>query len=253
MAVLGIEAEHATAEATVEAMALSDIVVGFPTEIFVSMTVPASVRALAGGLSYSGPDRRASASLRNALETAKGLLTAGGFTLNTAEWPTVDSPTLGSVNALYHMLSGFEYEPGSAWTYSVCAQTFTGQIAQWQHNYLLANTTTIGPPPRLHALCLPCAMILIPLTPCSVPSVAADVIDDTRPVGLSHGPAGCFRGYNGNTGESKLRYCGVYQTEAPEFWNMCCWRCSNPVGRHYLQLEGRPHNQFAARRPAQVL
>ena len=63
--------------------------------------------------------------------------------------------------------------------------------ARRQHNYFLANTTTI-----------------------------ADVIDDTRPVGVSHGPAGCFRGYNGNTGESKLRYCGVYQTLAPEFWNM---------------------------------
>lgn len=249
MAVLGIEAEHATAEATVEAMALSDIVVGFPTEIFVSMTVPASVRALAGGLSYSGPDRRASASLRTALETAKGLLTAGGFTLNTAEWPTVDSPTLGSVNALYHMLSGFEYQPGSAWTYSVCAQTFTGQIAQWQHNYFLANTTTIGPPPRLHALCHdphPTYALLRcrPWQPTSSTTPAPLACRTARPAASA-----------ATTATPASRSCATAASTRPRrpSSGTCGWRCSNPVGRHYLQLEGRPHNQFAARRPAQVL
>uniref|UniRef100_A0A7S3WER0 Amidase domain-containing protein n=1 Tax=Emiliania huxleyi TaxID=2903 RepID=A0A7S3WER0_EMIHU len=191
MAVLGLQDEHANAEANVAAMTNDAIKIGFPTEIFVNLNVPASVRALDGGLSYSGPDRRASASLRNALSQAKMIVSGAGFSMTEEEWPEVESPTLGKVNALYHMLSGFEFEPGTPWTYSVCAQTFTGQIAQWQHNYFLANTTTI-----------------------------ADVIDDTRPVGVSHGPAGCFRGYNGNTGESKLRYCGVYQTLAPEFWNM---------------------------------
>merc|ERR1712113_784694 len=89
-----------------------------------------------------------------------------------------------------HMLSGFEVAPGEPWIYSICGQTFTGQIAQWQHNYFMVNTTTI-----------------------------ADVIDDTRPVGVSHGPSGCFKGYNGNKQESNLRFCGEYQTLSLPFWN----------------------------------
>ena len=59
------------------------------------------------------------------------IVSGAGFSMTEEEWPEVESPTLGKVNALYHMLSGFEFEPGTPWTYSVCAQTFTGQIAQW--------------------------------------------------------------------------------------------------------------------------
>lgn len=187
-AVLNMTEEHAAAEAAVDSLSAADIKVGFPDEVFVTLNVPQILRDK--GMTNMA-DLRASTALRDALASAKTLLSDAGMTVVEEDWPTVDSPTLGSVNALYHLLYGFEYAPGEPFWYSVCAQTFTGQIAQWMHNYLRVKTTTI-----------------------------AHVIDDTRPVGDSHGPSGCFKSYNGKSSESQLRWCSVYQVESPEFWNM---------------------------------
>lgn len=186
-AILNISAEHAAAEETVNAMSPADIVIGFPDEIFVNLNIPQGVRDL--GLT-STPDRRADASMRDALLTAKELLSDEGLTVVEDDWPTVQSDTLGGeVNSLYHMWYGQEYAPGKLFNRGICSESFTGQISQWLQNFVRAFDTTI-----------------------------LDVIDDTRPVGASHGPAGCMIGA-GLGSETELRWCSVWQTVSPQYWN----------------------------------
>lgn len=187
MAVLGTMDEHAAAEAMVDMMSLSNISVGFPTEVFVELNIPQAIRNM--GLT-STRDRRADASMRDALATAKAMLSADGFTVVEEDWPTIDSSTFNaSVNALYHLLWGIEFAPGEPFWYSICGQTMSGQAAQWNYNYMRARTSLV------------------------------EIVEDIRGVGAGHGVS-CVRNNNGKTGESELRFCGVYQTIAPDYWNM---------------------------------
>lgn len=185
-AILNISAEHEAAEL---AVADAEVKIGFPEETFVNLNIPTAVRDL--GLTTT-PDRRADESMRDALEMAKSMLSSEeNFEVVEDDWPTMESSTLNgeTMSMLYHMIYGIEYAPGELFSRSICGETFSGQVSQWLQNFVRAFDTTV-----------------------------LDVIDDTRPIGASHGPGGCLIG-DGLGSETHLRFCSVWQTLAPEYWN----------------------------------
>ena len=187
MAVTGKMEEHEAAEATVASLPTSAIRIGFPQEMFVEYNIPKSVREHneinkldeETGERSMGPDIKASPAILSKIATARLCLGNDGFDLVDAEWGSVTSDKLGTVNALYHMQWGWETGPGQHWTGGL--SSLTGQMAMWINEYLETDVTV------------------------------RDITDDVRPVG-GHNPAGGMSSSAENGGsESAFRMMAIVQ------------------------------------------
>jgi Asp-tRNA(Asn)/Glu-tRNA(Gln) amidotransferase A subunit family amidase len=186
VALCGKVAEHEAARCRVAAQ--SKIVVAFPRDFFVNFTLPEKIASLSLAERSGLRSCRAAASIRRKLEEAKALLNeCRDFCVSAAEWRTLDNPKFGGIGILYHMLFGFEYAQGRPLNMLAC-------VAPWE---MLTQDVLyrFGPQPEGTDI--------------------QKILEDMRPIGAQHDPAGRI-----NECEAALRFfIGPYTDQCTALWN----------------------------------